>query len=152
MEYSAMTLARTDELAIPYPSWIALNRKRVMELATSPDAFDELPIEMRLLMVAYARMNTLGHAAFEAPRGHPELSELRMLLGRVDKGTGERVPCSPGIIYKAKKRLAKTGFLASADGGLVCVWVATDHAYKGNGGAAICPFHRTRRSESLRVA
>jgi hypothetical protein len=119
-----------------------------MKLAKSPEAIEHLSTELRLLLLAYGRMNTTGHATFEAPRGKPEQSELRQLLGHVDAETGERHLAAESTIYKAKRKLADAGLLVESSGGLVCVWVAYDHAQKGNGGAGICPFHRYRRADT----
>jgi hypothetical protein len=146
--YSALTSGRTaDRVAIRYRNWIAVNRDHAMAVAKSPEAIENLSVELRLLLLAYARMNSTGHATFAAPRGKPEQSELRELLGHVDMETGERVLCAESTIYRAKGKLAKAGLLVESSGGLVCVWVAVDHAHKGNGGAGICPFHRWRRAE-----
>ena len=135
-------------MAIPYRNWVGVNRDHAMKTAKSPEAIENLSTELRLLLLAYARMNSAGHATFEAPRGKPEQSELRQLLGHVDTSTGERVLCAESTIYKAKRKLADAGLLVESSGGLVCVWVAPDHAHKGNGGVGICPFHRWRQAKA----
>ena len=117
-----------------------------MKVVKSPEAIEYLSIEHRMMLLAYARMNPAGHATFEAPRGKPDQSELRELVGHVDKKTGERVLCSARVIYKAKRRLADAGLLVESSGGLVCIWVSVEHAERGVGGTAICPFHRWRKS------
>ena len=133
-------------MAIPFKNFVAVNRDHAMQVAKSPEAIEELSVEHRMMLLAYARMNSSGHATFEAPRGRPAESELRKLLGHVDQKTGERVLCSARTIYRAKEKLANAGLLVEKEGGLVCVWVTVDHAFKGNGGAGICPFHRSRKS------
>lgn len=137
-----------EHVAIRFRNWVAVNRDHAMKLAKSPEAIEQLSTELRLLLLAYGRMNTTGHATFEALRGKPEQAELRQLLGHVDTETGERHLAAESTIYKAKRKLADAGLLVESSGGLVCVWVAYDHAQKGNGGAGICPFHRYRRTET----
>jgi hypothetical protein len=127
---------------ITYLKWVAVDQKYAMQVARSPEGIEELPTELRLLLVAMGKMNAAGHAHFEAPRGKPDESELRREMGHVDKRTGDRVLCAASTIYKAKQRLANAGLLVESSGGLVCVWVATDFAEKGSGGIGICPFHR----------
>jgi len=133
-------------VAIPFRNFVAVNRDHAMQVAKSPEAIEQLSVEHRMMLLAYARMNSTGHATFEAPRGKPDESELRNLLGHINTKTGERVLCSARTIYRAKEKLAAAGLLVEKDGGLVCVWVASEHAHKGNGGAGICPFHRSRKS------
>lgn len=139
-------------MAIGFNNFVGVNRDHAMKVAKSPEAIDNLSTEHRMMLLAYARMNPSGHATFEAPRGKPEQSELRQLLGHIDKGTGERVLCSERAIFYAKRKLADAGLLVESSGGLVCIWVSTDHARKGNGGVGICPFHRFRKSGTAEVA
>ena len=93
-------------MAIRYRNWVAVSRDHAMQVAKSPEAIEALSVEHRMMLLAYARMNSTGHATFEAPRGKPEQSELRILLGHVDLETGERVLCSAKTIYRAKEKLS----------------------------------------------
>jgi hypothetical protein len=127
---------------IPYQRWIAVNREYAMRVAKSAGSFEHLATELRLLLLAEGRMNKAGHAIFEGERGNPDASDLRRLMGLVDKKTGEVILCSRQAIYRAKRKLADAGILVDESGGLNCVWVATEHAVYGFGGNVMCPFHQ----------
>jgi hypothetical protein len=107
-----------------------------------------LASDLRLWLLALARMNDAGHAAFEPthrkPDGMEEPGELRRLLGRIDV-QGELFPLSAKQVYNIKRELAAAGLLVDASGGETCVWVAYNVAQRVGVGNTMCPYHRNRQ-------
>ncbi len=103
--------------------------------------------DLRLWLLAQARMNDAGHACFEPthrkPDGTEEPGELRRLLAKIDV-QGELKPLSARQVYNIKQELARAGLLVDASGGETCVWVAHNVAQRG-AGDTMCPYHRSRQ-------
>ena len=128
---------------INYHKWVAVDQEYTMNVAKSQRAMDNLSTDLRLLLLAQARMNEAGHAHFDDPRGRDD-SELRTLLGHLDSKTGEIIRASRQTIHTAKQKLHESGLLVDTSGGLRCVWVATEYAEKGGRNPTVCPFHGHR--------
>ena len=93
------------------------------DMAASLAKATELTItDRRVLDIAIARMNDFGHANFGRGELLRELGISRMTL------------------YRAKKKLHKSGFLVEADGGETCIWVSYQVAFREGSGKK-CQFH-----------
>ena len=101
-----------------------------MRLGAEPDMDASA---LRLYLVAIGRMNDRGHAIFGS-------GELRRLLGKVDRKTGELKPVSPRTIYAAKRKLYEHKAIVANTGGETCVWVAGMHATR-KAKPGRCPEH-----------
>jgi hypothetical protein len=120
----------------PLREYVLLFQETAFELGRNPEMDASA---LRMYNLALGRMNDGGHAIFG--RG-----ELRRLLGKVDKKTGELIPVCRDTIYEAKKKLWKAAALEENSGGETCVWVAGMHATrKAKGGR--CPRHPFPLSE-----
>jgi hypothetical protein len=130
------TSTRRLSLVAPRREYVLHFQESALEIGSLPDMNASV---LRLYLVSLGRMNDGGHAIFD--RG-----ELRRLLGKVDKETGELVPVCRDTIYDSKRKLYKAGALVESSGGETCVWISGMHATrKAKGGR--CPRHPFPMSE-----
>ena len=110
--------------------WYASSRDRAFRLAGD----DRIPRVYRLLFLAEARANTIGHAEF-AP------GELARELGRRDRLTGERRPALKQKVQQAIAEAKRLGLVHSLSSSRCIVLPSHDYANGLASAGATCRAH-----------